>query len=32
MLTEFEGCEGTIQFLLTFNDLFDILNSKNKLD
>lgn len=25
----FEGCEGTIQFIRTFNVLFDILNSRN---
>lgn len=29
MLKEFELCEGTIKFLLVFNYLFDILNSKN---
>lgn len=29
MLKEFELCNGTIQFLLNFNDLFDILNSKS---
>lgn len=29
MLKEFESCEGKIQFLLIFNDLFDIINSKN---
>lgn len=27
-LEEFQSCQGTIQFLCTFNDLFDILNSK----
>lgn len=28
-LTEFQGCEATVKFLITFNILFDILNSKN---
>lgn len=28
-LKEFQSCEGTIQFLRIFNDLFDIFNSKN---
>lgn len=28
-LKEFQYCDGTIQFLRTFNDLFDILNSRN---
>lgn len=28
-LQEFESCQGTIDFLRAFNDLFDILNSKN---
>lgn len=28
-LKEFQFCEGTIQFLHTFNDLFDILNSRS---
>lgn len=28
-LKEFKSCQGTIEFLHVFNDLFDILNSKN---
>lgn len=28
-LKEFQSCQGTIEFLHVFNDLFDILNSKN---
>lgn len=28
-LKQFQSCEGTIQFLSIFNDLFDILNSKH---
>ena len=28
-LVEFKGCEGTIKFLRIFNNLFDILNSRN---
>ena len=28
-LKEFQSCQGTIKFLRIFNDLFDILNSKN---
>ncbi|EZA46391.1 THAP domain-containing protein [Ooceraea biroi] len=28
-LKEFQCCDGTIEFLRTFNDLFDILNSRN---
>lgn len=28
-LKEFQCCNGTIEFLRTFNDLFDILNSRN---
>lgn len=27
-LKDFQFCDGTIQFLRTFNDLFDILNSR----
>lgn len=26
---EFQGCEATVEFLQLFNDLFDVLNSKN---
>lgn len=28
-IPEFEGCEATITFIRTFNDLFDILNSRS---
>lgn len=28
----FEGCQGTVKFIRVFNDLFDILNSKNLTD
>ena len=30
-LPEFAGCEGTVRFLCLFDQIFDLLNSRNRL-